>query len=168
MTSEEKTQFQQAVEYVAFWSEACLPPSLDTVELETIVTGAQVASIWLPNTAYNIGDHVTADPPNGVVYTCTTAGTTGATQPVWPAFSVTGCGCSSGGAVTDGTSGWVATGTASGLFDTQKAVFDAWMKKSAKATVLIQNSSFGQSQASQQLFTHISMMCARWQATEVS
>jgi hypothetical protein len=167
MTPEEELAFQQAIEEVGFWSEACLPPSLDTNELETIVKANQAARIWQPNTAYAVGDTVTADPPNGVVYTCTTAGTSGAIQPAWPSMADSQCGCC-GASITDGTSGWSATGTFTNLFDINQAVYQAWLKKAGKATVLVQTSSAGQSWASQQVFTHISLMCARWQPVEVA
>jgi hypothetical protein len=59
-------------------------------------------------------------------------------------------------------------GLGQGLFDTDQATFDAWLAKCAKATPLVQNSSAGQSQASQLVFTHCRQMASYWQPARVS
>jgi len=50
------------------------------------------------STAVSVGDTVIPATPNGRLYRCTTAGTTGAGEPTWPTTS--------GGTVTDGTAVW--------------------------------------------------------------
>jgi len=42
------------------------------------------AGIWVKQTSYAAGDMVIPTKPNGHFYRCTTAGTSGATEPVWP------------------------------------------------------------------------------------
>lgn len=65
---------------------------------------------WQASTAYGIGDYVLPTTPNGRLYKCTTAGTTGAAEPTWPTTD--------GGTVNDGTAVWeeqtVALDAASG------------------------------------------------------
>lgn len=54
------------------------------------VSGTAVSMrIWTPSTAYVVGDYVipTEAKRNGKFYKCTTAGTSGSTEPTWPASS---------------------------------------------------------------------------------
>lgn len=53
-------------------------------------------------TAYDLGDLVTPDTPNGYFYECTTAGTSAGTAPTWPTTV--------GATVTDGTVVWTNRG----------------------------------------------------------
>lgn len=53
---------------------------------------------WAASTAYSVGDYVLPTAPNGHMYKCTTAGTSGSTQPTWPTTN--------NGTVTDGTVVW--------------------------------------------------------------
>ncbi len=55
---------------------------------------------WQASTAYSVGDIVRPVDRNGFVYICTTAGTTDASEPIWPA--------NDGDTVTDGTAVWEA------------------------------------------------------------
>lgn len=41
-------------------------------------------SAWAATTAYSLGNYVVPTSPNNRVYECTTAGTSGATEPTWP------------------------------------------------------------------------------------
>ena len=60
---------------------------------------------WTASTPYPAGAAVMPDTPNGYYYTVTTAGTSGTTQPVWPATK--------GAIVTDGTVVWTNAGATS-------------------------------------------------------
>lgn len=55
---------------------------------------------WAGTTAKSQGDIVEPTTPNGLVYICTVAGTTGGSEPTWPTIL--------GGTVTDGTVTWRA------------------------------------------------------------
>ena len=63
---------------------------------------------WAASTAYtnNPPAQVVPIPSNGEVFTCTTAGTSGTTQPAWPATATLGVTT-----VTDGSVVWTYTGT---------------------------------------------------------
>ena len=56
------------------------------------------ATTWLAITAYSLGDHVKPSTPNNYYYECTTAGTSGGTEPTW--------GTTEGGTTADGTIIW--------------------------------------------------------------
>jgi hypothetical protein len=58
------------------------------------------ATTWTASTAYLVGDVVKPTTPNGFIYECTTAGTSGGTQPTWATTA--------GATVNDGTAQWVA------------------------------------------------------------
>ena len=53
---------------------------------------------WQATTAYSLTDYRTPTTPNGYRYECTTAGTSGGTEPTWPTTV--------GGTVADGTAVW--------------------------------------------------------------
>jgi hypothetical protein len=147
--------FQVAVEIVASQAEACLPPELSTGELEACVRKGQIAASWIANTYYPQGATVIPSTSNGHLYTCTFAGTSGATE---PAFDQ-----NAGSTTTDGGVTWSESGLEQGFYDTDQATFEAWLKKTGKASVLIQTSSAGQSTAMQQLFTHCQRMASYWE-----
>jgi hypothetical protein len=57
---------------------------------------------WAQQTAYVLGAQVVPIPPNGQVYSCTAAGTSGTTLPSWP--------ITTGSTVSDGSVTWTALG----------------------------------------------------------
>ena len=68
--------------------------------MPTVYVAALYASAgaWTASTAITAGEVVVPTTMNGHLYICTTAGTTGTTQPTWPTTS--------GGTLTDGTVTW--------------------------------------------------------------
>lgn len=58
---------------------------------------------WVMSTAYSLGDYVEPTTPNGFVYECTTAGTSGGSEPTWPTTGI-------GTTVSDGTAVWTFKG----------------------------------------------------------
>jgi hypothetical protein len=147
--------FQIAVEIVASQAEACLPPELSQGELEALVMRSQRAATWQASTYYPQAATVIPTTSNGHLYTCTVAGTSDVTEPAFNQMA--------GTTTTDGTVTWTESGLEKGFFDTDQATADAWLAKCGKATVLVQNSSAGQSLASQQLFTHCQRMASYWE-----
>jgi hypothetical protein len=156
----ESEAFQKAVELVAVQACACDPPELSTAELEGVVLKSQLAATWVANTYYPQGASVIPSTSNGHLYTCTVAGTSGATEPAFNQFA--------GTTTTDGTVTWTEAGLERGLYDLDEATSAAWELKKGKATPLVQNSSAGQSLASQQLFTHCRQQQADWSPYKVS
>jgi len=71
----------------------------DTAQLSlTDLAATTVTTTWAASTAYNVGDKVIPTTANDRYYECTTAGTSGATEPAW----TTGIGDT----ITDGTVVW--------------------------------------------------------------
>lgn len=69
-----------------------------------VSTGAITTFGWRPSHAFLVGAPTQPVPPNGFTYVCTIAGTTAASQPVWPV---------SAGTVSDGSVTWSFSGTVS-------------------------------------------------------
>lgn len=69
--------------------------TMPTVYVAMIIASAGVSP---RSTAVTAGETTVPATPNGHMYRCTTAGTTGSTEPTWPTTS--------GGTVTDGTAVW--------------------------------------------------------------
>lgn len=67
-------------------------------KLSNVVVSALTPDEWVTLTAYILTNFVEPTTPNGYRYECTTAGTSGATEPTWPTTI--------GGTVTDGTVTW--------------------------------------------------------------
>lgn len=61
------------------------------------------AGTWAATTAYALDDYILPSTPAGRFYKCTTAGTSGASEPTWPTTL--------GGTVTDGAVVWTDMGT---------------------------------------------------------
>lgn len=70
--------------------------------IERVYGPASWLIAWSASQAAALGDLAVPTTSNGHMYQCTTAGTTGATQPTWP---------TGGGTVTDGTVVWTDLGT---------------------------------------------------------
>lgn len=66
------------------------------------IRAVPVSSAWQASTAYALGQFVRPTAGNGRRYACTTAGTTGGTEPTWPT--------SAGGTVNDGGAVWTEAG----------------------------------------------------------
>lgn len=74
--------------------QATSNPGTDNITL----TPTDILPAWVASTAYTLGQTVEPTADNGFRYVCTTAGTTGATQPTWSTTI--------GNTVTDGTVIW--------------------------------------------------------------
>lgn len=73
------------------------------VEVEAGTSDLPGGDDWQASTAYSLADRVVPTTPNECVYECTTAGTTGATEPTWP--------ITPGATVSDGTVVWTCQGS---------------------------------------------------------
>lgn len=73
-----------------------------TVTAPTVTSANQWPAVWAPSVAYQAGTVIRPTSGNGYVYTAVTAGTSGATQPVWPTVV--------GQTVTDSGVLWSCTG----------------------------------------------------------
>lgn len=79
--------------------EATSNPGVDQIT----ITPTDGIADWQATTAYSLGDTVEPTTPNTFAYVCTTAGTSGSTEPTWPTSGI-------GSTVTDGTAVWTLRG----------------------------------------------------------
>ena len=80
--------------------EASSNPGVDQVT----VTPTDSIDDWVTVTAYTLGKYIEPTTPNGLKYKCTTAGTTGASEPTWPTSGI-------GSTVADGSVVWTLLGS---------------------------------------------------------
>lgn len=97
--------------------------------IEWVFTPTSVGIAWVTVTAYSAGAVARPSVANAHLYQCTTAGTSGSSEPAWP---------TSGGTVTDGTVVWKDLGTATTA---------AQMSANADATLTGQTLNFGRAAA---------------------
>lgn len=95
------------------WDDSSKPTTFanmyDFMKNQNNVTLALANGLWQPSTAYSVGAVVHSPSlPAGCKATCTTAGTTGSTEPKWTAYGTT---------VTDGTVKWAVETDVQGTMD---------------------------------------------------
>jgi hypothetical protein len=107
---------------------------------------------WAATTAYSVGDLVIPTVGNGRIYRCTTAGTSGSSQPTWP--TTRGGTVSDGGAVWTEASNTIEAGTFSepnsgGYARVQlTASLAAWAGTQGAGTTVASSGTAGQSTGS--------------------
>ena len=79
--------------------EANSNPGVDDITL----TPTDTLDDWAATTAYTLGNRVEPTTPNTYKYECTTAGTSGGSEPTWPTSAI-------GDTVVDGTCVWTLVG----------------------------------------------------------
>lgn len=81
----------------------------------------------LRSTSVSVGDFTIPATPNGHLYRCTTAGTTGSGEPTWPTTS--------GGTVTDGTAVWTEhTPSLQSATNIPECVYTGYARQAASGT----------------------------------
>ena len=95
------------------WDDTSKPTTYaniyDFMKNQNNVTLALANGLWQPSTAYSVGAVVHSPSlPAGCKATCTTAGTTGSTEPKWTAYGTT---------MTDGTVKWAVETDVQGTMD---------------------------------------------------
>ena len=98
------------------WDDSSKPTTYanmhDFMKNQNNVTLALANGLWQPSTAYAVGAVIHSPSlPAGCKATCTTAGTTGSTEPKWTAYGTT---------VTDGTCKWKVETDVQGTMDGER------------------------------------------------
>lgn len=98
------------------WDDSSKPTTYanmyDFMKNQNNVTLALANGLWQPSTAYSVGAVIHSPSlPAGCKATCTTAGTTGSTEPKWTAYGTT---------VTDGTVKWAVETDVQGTMDGER------------------------------------------------
>ena len=76
----------EAIGRVALYSQAAQYPAVSTTDIGTILDEHKRFDTWTANTAYAVGDRVVPITPNGRVYECRIAGTSGTAEPEFPSI----------------------------------------------------------------------------------
>jgi hypothetical protein len=100
---------------------------------------------WVPATAYAAGQLVRPPNANGQVFQCVTAGTSGSSQPSWPAYGLT---------VTDGSATWLAAGAGIITWNAQNI---QWAAYSASLRYLVVSDRQAGSPAAQPLLGYLDL-----------
>ena len=128
-----------AIARVSLWCDATSYPEVSTTDIGTVVDQFDRFSTWTAATSYAVGDQVVPTTPNGRVYRCRVAGTSGATEPGFPDYPYAQF---VGAAWTDGTSDpvllWVDAGPANvERYDVRSAARQVWLIKASRVTAEI-------------------------------
>lgn len=124
----------EAIAQVSLFADATSYPQLSTTEIGSILDSYSRFSTWTASTTYAVGDRIVPTTPNGRVYECRVAGTSGTNQPDfidYPAVYAIGW------SVEDGTSDpvllWVDQGPANvERYDVRTATRQAWLIKASR------------------------------------
>ena len=121
----------EAIGRVALYGQAQQYPAVSTTDIGTILDEHQRFDTWTANTTYSIGDRIVPTVPNGRVYECRVAGTSGTSEPEFP--DTYGWKWE-GYLLTEGTSNpqlaWVDMGPAHiERYDVRTAVRAVWLLK---------------------------------------
>lgn len=105
------------------WGDVAFPVWLPD---HAVTLSPDVLASWQPQTAYAQGVQIVPARRNKYVYTATTGGTSGASEPVWP--------LANGGTVTDGGVVWQIAGLSwMPTWDLNAAAAEGWRWKAALA-----------------------------------
>jgi hypothetical protein len=135
-------------------------PALTDDEVGTILDAHAVAATWAAATDHAPGDRVIPTAPNGRVYRCRLAGTSGATEPDWGDVDDAYLGRQ----VEDGDDlVWEDAGPTTGeLYDLRAAAHDAWVQKAAACVHQVTFSSSGDQFAMSQRHAQCLRMAERF------
>jgi hypothetical protein len=123
LDADERSAARREVERLA---QTSLEPALDATEVEQALDAARVAQVWEAGKAYSYGDKVVPGSPRGRYYKCVEPGTSGSSEPAFPAYD--------GGRVSDGSCVWEEAGYFSRLYDVRRGVYEALSVKLSKAS----------------------------------
>jgi hypothetical protein len=145
-------------------SQFDIEPMIGEDELDTILTNAQVCSVWAASTAYSYGDVVvpTCANQNGRRYRCVKAGTSGSTEPTWGHFQMS--------RTADGSSLiWEEAGAQpKSIWDMRVAAYNAWLAKASKASTDFDFSGAGESYKRSQVYDHCLEMAAKYKPLKIA
>lgn len=145
-----------AIARVSLWADTLSYPEVSSDDIGTVVDQFSRFTTWAASTAYAVGDRVVGTTPNGRVYECRRAGTSGATEPDWPTAPYNQY---IGWPTTDGSSNpdlmWVDYGPAQvERYDVRSATRQVWLIKASRVTSEIDSKDGAMDVKLSQLRTH--------------
>lgn len=146
-------------------SDLCQPdclPQLSTDELTRVLRRFARWTVHAVETAYTVGQRVAPAVPNGRMYICIAAGTSGEEIPSWPSRSTGYAGRSVPYIVSDGdTLRWQDDGPAfPEQYDIGGAAQAAWMMKAAKSAHFVNMQEGPQKMEMEKAHLHCKAMAA--------
>jgi len=124
----------EAIAQVSLFVDAQSYPQMSTTDIGSILDSYSRFTTWAVSTVYSVGDRVVPSIPNGRVYECRVAGTSGTTQPDYPVYPAYQFQCFS---IEDGASNprltWVDMGPANvERYDVRTATRQGWLIKASR------------------------------------
>ena len=124
----------EAIAQVSLFVSSQSYPQMSTTDIGSILDSFSRFTTWTAATVYSVGDRVVPTTPNGRVYEARVAGTSGATQPEFPAYPPYQF---KGWEVDEGTSDpnltWVDAGPINvERYDVRTATRQAWLIKASR------------------------------------
>jgi len=129
----------EAIAQVSLFVAAQSYPQMSTTDIGSILDSFSRFTTWTAATTYAVGDRVVPTTPNGRVYECRVAGTSGATIPEFPAYPAAQY---RGWSIEDGSSDPVLTWVDMGAinverYDVRTATRQAWLIKASRVVAEI-------------------------------
>lgn len=129
----------QAIKKLSWMVAADTFPELDSNALGELIDSHIRFTTWQPSYQYKVADQIVAQTPNGRVYTCIIAGTSGTVQPPFPQIWY-----SQGQNYQDGNQlspdfplTWMDAGfVQTEIYDVRAAAREGWMRKASIAANL--------------------------------
>jgi hypothetical protein len=130
----------QAIKKLSWMVQADAYPELDSNALGELIDEHKRFSTWTASTQYYVGDQIVPQTPNGRVYQCTIAGTSGTTEPNFPQIMyAVGQNFNDGIVPADEFPlTWRDTGfTQQEIYDVRASAREGWMRKASIAANLL-------------------------------
>jgi hypothetical protein len=157
-----------AIARVSLLCDATSYPEVSTTDIGQMLDDTARFTTWTGSTAYQVGQRVVPTTPNGRVYECRRAGTSGTTEPVWPDLgSYKGWWMEDG--VSDPTLVWVDQGPANvEQYDVRTTTQRVWMVKASRVAAEIDAKEGTTDVKLSQLKTHCLEMATRYRPVVIA
>jgi len=154
----------EAIAQVSLFVSAQSYPQMSTTDIGSILDSFSRFTTWTASTAYAVGDRVVPTTPNGRVYECRVAGTSGATIPEFPAYPAAQY---RGWSIEDGSSDPVLTWVDMGAinverYDVRTATRQAWLIKASRVAADIDAKEGNSDVKLSQLMQHCLTMAEKY------
>ena len=154
----------EAIAQVSLFVAAQSYPQMSTTDIGSILDSFSRFTTWTAATTYAVGDRVVPTTPNGRVYECRVAGTSGASEPEFPAYPPYQY---KGWEIEDGSSDptltWVDQGPINvERYDVRTATRQAWLIKASRVAADIDAKEGNSDVKLSQLMQHCLLMADKY------
>lgn len=157
-----------AIKKLSWMVQADSFPELDSNALGELIDEHKRYNTWTASTSYSVGDQIVPVVPNGRVYNCVIAGTSGTVEPVFPQI-----GYAMGQTIPDGQQlppnsyglNWQDWGfTQQEVYDVRAAAREGWMRKASICANLINTDDGATKVDLNKLIEHCHKMAASYRS----